>query len=174
MLSERDDDRWPRPAFCRMADLTGDGTGSISMAVNGSVTPVTFKVAPAAGEIIIVRTIVIYVQDTGNFSPTTWGNGVTMANGMLLQAYQNGVLATINAHPCATSGDLAGIIHDINYQAFGTGDNVLTGRLDFKRTFGQGLRLDGDNSDELRILIRDDLTALSEQHVTVQGYYAAS
>ena len=47
----------PKQLINRILDTNGDGTGSTNQAVDGSVTPVTFKLAPAAGEVILVSRI---------------------------------------------------------------------------------------------------------------------
>ena len=56
---------WQKDNISRRLDVTGDGSGNASMNVNGSVTPVVFKIAPAATELILISRVIIYVKDTG-------------------------------------------------------------------------------------------------------------
>ena len=153
----------------RILDTDGDGTGSTNQAVDGSVTPVTFKVAPAAGETILISRVMFYIEDTGNFDADEWGNGITLTNGVQMKRKKNGVTTSFGA-ACKTTGDLAGMMYDINHFAFGIGNEIVCGRLTFTK-FGQFMRLSGNAGDEFQIVIQDDLTGLVNQRVTAQGYY---
>jgi len=160
----------PKQLINRILDTNGDGTGSTNQAVDGSVTPVTFKLAPAAGEVILVSRIMFYIEDTGNFDADEWGNGITLANGVQINQKTKGTTSNFGA-ACKTTGDLAGMMYDINHFAFGIGNEIVCGRLTFTK-FGEPMRLDGDFDDELQIVIQDDLTGLVNQRVTAQGHYS--
>ena len=160
----------PRALINRILDTDGDGTGSTNQAVNGSVTPVTFKLAPAAGEVMLISRIMFYIEDTGNFDAADWGNGITLTNGVQIKQKKNGIVSNFGA-ACKSTGDLAGMMYDINHFAFGVGNEIVCGRLTFTK-FGEPMRLDGDFGDELQIVIQDDLTGLVNQRVTAQGHYS--
>jgi len=156
-----------KPLLMRDMDTNGDGTGSTSMAVDGSVTPVDFFLTPSAGETFSCHRMMTFVQDGGNFNVDEWGSGQTLVNGIELihsVAGAETILQTIRS-----SGDLAGIMYDVNYLDFGNGDNVIVGRLTFTK-MGSEIYLHDEHTDKLIIRINDDLTGLTEQRVQVQGH----
>ena len=154
--------------FIRRLDTVGDGSGAFNMAVNGSVTPVVFKVAPPAGEIWRIATWNLYVQDAGTFDASKWGNGITMNNGITLELVDSGVMPLLQ-FPVKTSGDVAAIAENINFITIGTGDNIMTAIWSFVSS-GQYLVLDGDKGEALQVTVRDNLTGLSSQYIQVSGY----
>lgn len=159
-----------KPLFLRRMDETGDGTGNDDMAVDGSSTPVTFKIAPGAGEIIRLSRTMLYVQDTGAFDATKWGNGITLTNGQKFEIKIGAVTTDLLGFNVKTLGDVASIAFDVTHFAIGTGDEFSGGRLTFTK-MGQYVRLDGDNNDELLFTVNDDQTDLTRQHIMAQGYY---
>jgi len=156
--------------FMRRMDETGDGTGNADMSVNGSITPVTFKIAPGAGEVIRLARTMMYIQDTGNFDATKWGNNITLTNGQKFEMKVGAAVVDILGYNIKTLGDMAATAYDVVHFAIGTGDEFAAGRLTFTK-MGQYLRLDGDNNDELRFTINDDQSGLTSQYIMAQGYY---
>lgn len=156
--------------FMRRMDETGDGTGNDNMAVNGAITPVLFKIAPAAGQILRLARSMMYVEDVGNFDADKWGNGLVLTNGQAFEIKIGAVITNAFGFNIKSLGDIASVAFDITHYAIGTGNEFSGGRLTFTK-MGQYLRLDGDNNDELRFTVNDDQTGLVRQHIMVQGYY---
>jgi hypothetical protein len=154
--------------FVRRLDTVGDGSGTVNMAVNGSVTPVVFKVKPPVGEVWRIATWNLYVQDGGSFDAAGWGNGIVMVNGMVLELINDGVVALLQ-FPIKTSGDVAAITQSVNFITIGTGDNIMTAIWSFIDS-GQYLVLDGSKGHTLQVIVNDDLTSLSSQYIQVSGY----
>lgn len=155
---------------CRFS-TGGDGTGTLNMAVDGSSTPVTFKVAPSSGTILRIARIIVFVEDSGSFDADKWGNNITLANGQRLNVKQNGLTRNLLTQwNIKTSGDMAAVCHDATLNNWGQGNGFATFRLTFARA-GQLVRLDGSKGDELQWVIRDDQTGLVKQYITFQGFY---
>jgi hypothetical protein len=157
--------------ICRPADIVGDGTGSINMNVNGSVTPVIFRIKPSPTEVYRLAWWMLTIEDTGSFDSSGWGNnsGVPLTNGIIFQKSVNGVLTQLFNCEIKSHIDLASMVVDFNYYAFGTGNEFVTARWKVTDT-GQYFRLDGANNEELQIVIRDNLTHLVSQRVRMSGY----
>jgi len=143
----------------------------LDMAVNGSVTEQRFVIKPNAGEVIRIHRLITYVQDTGTFDTDKWGNGIVMVNGMKIELKQNGVVNDLTGiNPIRTTGEFQAIQYDLDHKTFGQGDEYIVSRFSFSKA-GQPIRLIGDNGDELVVVIRDDLSALTKQTITAQGSY---
>lgn len=155
----------------QFADTVGDGTGDNNMAVDGSTTPVTFRCKPASGVIYRVARIIISVRDTGAFDSGGWGNlgSTPLTNGMLAQVIWNGTTNVLTNEPVQSHIDLAALSYDVSHHNWGSGDEFVVFRFTFTKA-GQYIRLDGDTNDELQFLVRDDLTDLVQQRISVQGY----
>jgi len=150
-------------------DTVGDGSGSSNMAVDGSVTPVIFRIKPPAGEIWRIASWNIYVQDSGTFDASLWGNGITLANGIATSFFDGTSSISLLQHTIKSSGDVSAVATRIDYLTMGSGDTILTAHWDFILQ-GQYIRLVGDNNEELRVVISDDLTGLTAQYVQAMGY----
>jgi hypothetical protein len=157
--------------ICRQADTVGDGTGSINMNVDGSVTPVVFRIKPPLTEVYRFAWWMLTIEDSGAFDSSGWGNngGVPLTNGMLFQKSINGVVTPLFNCAIKSHIDLASMVVDFNHHAFGTGNEFVAARWKITDT-GQYFRLDGATNDELQIVIRDNLTHLVSQRVRVSGY----
>ena len=161
------------PMFSKQLDTVGDGSGTKNMAVLGTLgTPVIYRLKPPAGEIWKIARLILYIRDAGAFDSGGWGNnlGSPLTNGIQVVSYENAQEFHWLYPPVKSHGDIASVCHDLTYQDFGSGDAFITARWSFTK-FGQYLRLHGDEGDELRILVQDDLTHLVEQAVTAQGFY---
>ncbi len=151
-------------------DTIGNGTGTANMGVDGSGSPVAFKITPGAGEIYRISRLIFAIRDSGSFDSGGWGSngGSPLTNGMLFHTTQNSTMTVLE--PAVKSHyDLAALCHDISHNSWGSGDEFLTARWTFIK-FGQYMRLDGDTGDNFVVTVRDDLTHLVDQVVTIQGY----
>lgn len=152
--------------------LTEDGLG-VNDNANGNYAIVnkTFSAAPPAGEIWYISRIMVYVQDTGNFDATLYGNGIVMANGYHSWHTHKGhdhVLMPAEAGVKST-GDLAANMFGIQHEAFGTGDEWLAAPFIFE-DIGGPVVLNGDDNESFNVEFRDDLTGLNKHYFTLEGY----
>jgi len=157
--------------FYQRLDETGDGSGNDNMNIDGSSAPIIFKIKPGIDESLKIARIIVYVEDSGTFDAEKWGNGITMSNGIEFKLKQNGIPVNKLGFNIKSSGDMAGICHDLNHQAFGTGNEFVTFRLTFTKA-GRYVRLSGAEGDEMQCIINDDLSGLVKMHIIAQGFYA--
>ena len=154
--------------FFKKLDENGDETGNVNMNVDASVVQRVFKLAPPPGEKWHIDNLIIYVEDAGTFDTGSWGNGVTMINGMMPRFKSSQGVKDLLSVPIRTSSDLASVTHDIKHFDFGTGNEFLSAKWDF--TGLHSVILDGDNQEEFQVVIRDDLSELSKQTIQAQGF----
>lgn len=151
---------------------TGTITGSFNMAVNGSVTPQRFSIAPPSDRTYYITRIIFYLLDVGSFDSGGWGNngGTPLTNGFTPYKVENGTTIQGLADAVKSHGDLAALMYDITNAQWGSGAAWVTGRLTFTK-IGYPVVLNGATSDSWYIDVRDDLTHLLEQKLTMEGYY---
>jgi len=153
----------------KFLDTNGDGTGSINMAIDASVTPSTYYIQPPAGEVWRIARWMLYVQDAKGFDVDKWGNGIVLTNGIVPRIKQGGVITNMLQVPIYNSGDVAQVAYDLELKTFGTADDILVARWTFSKA-GQYVRLVGDDGDQLQVYLNDNLSTLTSQKVQIQGY----
>ena len=138
--------------------------GSVdNMAVDGSVTEQVFSVTPPTGEVWRIARWSLFVSDSGTFDTGNWGNGITLTNGLMPKL--NGV--DLLDFPITSTAVLASVGDAIEHYTFGTGNEMVVAKWDFKEA-GQYIRL--TDTDTLSLVVRDDLTGLDEQYTMISGY----
>jgi len=142
-------------------------SGSDDMAVNGSVTPVDFIFAPGAGETFYMEFITFGIDDTGNTDPDKYGAiGGGLTNGTQVILDQNTV-----EHEIVNLKNNGDIIESFN---FAVGSFANGGFANFsngfvaKMVFATNITLKGDDSDQMIIRVRDNLTGLTWHRATIQ------
>lgn len=164
--------KYPSIPFYQYMDTNGDGTGNINMAVDGSVDSVIYLIKPDSGRIIYIARIISNIRDSGTFDAGGWGNngGSPLAVGLELIWKTNGIYISLTENYIKSHYDLATISYDISHNSWGQGDEFVTSRFTFTKA-GQYIPLNGTNGDEFILIIRDDLSYLIDQRISVQGYY---
>ncbi|MCK5614307.1 hypothetical protein KAR91_71235 [Candidatus Pacearchaeota archaeon] len=155
-------------AYTTAADVC---RAEIDMTVDGSVTPQIYRMQPPPGVIWHIVRILFHLEDSTPMDDGTFGGAPALTNGLVLRV-KNGIFK--NIFNVKTNGDFAERAYDREYVAkppAGTGH-----AMNVRRTFGGQdkngvvIKLDGDNGDELQVIIQDDLTGLSRFHCVVQGH----
>lgn len=151
----------------RYLDTVGDGTGIKNMALlDGSVTPVILRAKPSEGEIYAIERIIITMTLSANNPNSGYGGQVAnLTNGIVLQVITGAAGGSIvwnitDDIPIVANHDWKRLCHDEIISTYGTTQSALSWRYTFTRDDGQVI-LDGNNSDELQIIINDDLTSVS-------------
>jgi len=140
------------------------------MAINGSVTNETFKIAPPSSEIWRVAAWNIFIQDEKGFDISEYGsNNAVLTNGLVVKGKFGGVTSDLLEFPIKSNADIMSVTYDMDLKTFGNTDDVLMARWNLTDS-GQFIRLDGSQGDELQVVVRDDLTFLSNQYIMAQGY----
>jgi len=164
--------------FSQYADLTGDGTGSTDMAVDGSTTPVEFKVSSSSDYDIRIMKIVIYIRD-GAVVHDRFGNITTLTNGLDISMREAGVSTPViegaknfaqliqQTGMESPFGDSSTSFEITNVD--GTDDAILL-PMTVGNLVPNGIRVARTTDDALLCVVNDDLTALSEFTIRVMGY----
>lgn len=147
----------------RYLDTVGDGSGVKNSVVNGSVTPVIFRIKPGAGETIIVNRLIISMVSSSNSLNIGYGGAATaLPNGIELKVITGGaggstVWDITDGIPITQNHDWKNLCFDENYRIYGATNSQVSYRYTFTNDDGS-VELSGDNSDELQVIINDNLT----------------
>lgn len=148
----------------------GDGTGDTSAIGDYSLAEEIFYHQPAVNEVFRVTRIVIEVGDDGNFDSGSYGNSVTLTNGIVMRRINNGVTRILTKIPITINPHWPRYCFDENPSTYGTGANYMTYRWTYEKS-GNPIRLVGATNDRLEIVLNDDFTGLVDQTFCIQGYY---
>ncbi len=159
-----------REQIFQYLDSVGDGSGTTNLVGDYSGGATVFKIAPGAGEVFRLARMIGFVEDGGSFDSGYYGNAITLTNGIALNHdYGAGTVDMMGGLTVKTSGDWAGLCHDVTHSNFGSGNEFITVRWTFSKT-GQYVRLDGDAGDELRMTLHDNFSGLVNHRFMIQGY----
>lgn len=134
--------------------------GSVEMDVNGSVTPLTFDLAPAADEIWRVARLVLQIVAPTAAAPDQFGSLAALANGLLLELRDAaGVLVDLTAgQPIKANRDLA----------LGWSTSIADTIVGAEWLFAGPIRIEGGLGEFLRLTVRDDLSTLTRMRVLAE------
>lgn len=156
--------------FFRYADTNGDGTGLTNANVDGSITPVVFKLEARGDEDgLEVARLIAFVRDTGSFDSGSYGNGVAMTNGITIGVYDaNDILLTdiLDGKAILTNVDWKRASYDITVSTFGAGSEAMSIRWTFTAA-GEPITL--RSGRYIGVTINDNLTGLQEHTFQFQG-----
>lgn len=158
----------PVPPANQLYKLLADGA-TVDMSVDGSVTPVEFEYACPADNIVFIEDITLLIVD-GGITPTKFGGIAALTNGLLIE--------------CIDS-DTTTVLHDF------TEDKAIKKNADWALLAGtdrETTAAAGDDTEEVqwsltsesgpllltegqlfRVTVRDDLSAITEMEIMVQG-----
>jgi len=133
-----------------------------------SLSQTDFKFTSTLDNVKITR-LLVFIQDSGNFSADAYGNNLTLTNGIKLylkpsggsKSYINGDL------PVKTNSNWSALCYDITLNDFGVGDNSMAVRW----TFSKATDLILDIGDEFGVDLNDSFTGLVHHYFVIQGKY---
>lgn len=147
--------------------------GDKEMAVDGSSTPIVYRVTAAAlrtkRQLDVVR-FLVYIQDGSSMDDSVYGGGGgALTNGIVCRVVDG---QTFNVFNVKTNGEWAIRTFDATYT-----DKAPAGSfgLRVRRTFGGQtkagvvVRLSADADTEFQFIVHDDLTFLEIHNVVAQG-----
>lgn len=146
-------------------DTVGDGTGSIAMNVDGSVTPVQFKLTCPPGEVLYLESLSMFLQDGGAFSTNAYGALPALTNGTKLLIFKSdGTLYADITDQLAlkTNADWISYSFRIDNFDFVNSQSILALSYNLPQN-GRPLRL--SPGDWLCAIVRDNLSALSAHRI---------
>ncbi|MHA1949993.1 MAG: hypothetical protein ACW987_08980 [Candidatus Thorarchaeota archaeon] len=145
--------------YSQFFDSVGDGSGSIDMNVDGSVSPILFKIKPDPDKDIIISRIVLFLSDS-QIQLKRFGFIPELTIGFEVDLFQAG--ESTDVIPFATTN-----MNLIQFAGgnFGQFDNIDAANNDaLLVTFDLGVdvRIVAGTLDELQARVNDDLTGLEE------------
>jgi len=144
-----------------------DGSSN-DMTVDGSTTAVEFTAGPGAGEIWYIFEIGLSIEDSGNNTIDRFGAITELTNGVLIEQTINST--DYEFENLTTNLDIIESFtdHFIRGQAnsFLNAGNFFSGKLELRVP----VTLVGDNGDEFKMTVRDDLTGLNTLRGLIEGY----
>jgi len=153
--------------------LSDDGTTSGGKnAIGNYASPTRFYIQPAAGEVFIIRRIIVEIEDGPTMRAERYGGlPAALPNGVIAQKATNGVqtLDLTDGIPVKTNAGWGRLCYDVDIKTWGAGDELLLVRWTFGAS-GTDIELIGDNNDSLDIVLNDDFTGIIKQNFLVQGY----
>ena len=135
--------------------------GSSNLAVNGSVTPITFKLEGLAVENIILNKIDFIYSTDEIIDVTSFGSVGALANGILINIDGQQVIKC--------NGDVFLIGSDTNIHSVkitGVTTSIINGNWDLVSSFSNGI---STNKTDLYVTIRDNLTGLKFFELSASG-----
>ena len=154
----------------RYLDTAGDGSGSKHANVDGTFTPVPFKLTCPLGQKYDLQRMMVYVVDKGKFKPDRYGVDRVLNIGITCEVQDPVGVQIIDMFddiPVRVNPDWACICYDVDItDGTASQNNSLAARWTFAET---GRRMAIQNGESLVVTIRDDLTALTDHRFFVQG-----
>lgn len=142
--------------------------GDWNLAVDGSLLVKTAHLIAPPNAIIDIHTINISMVDNATMDGTTFGGIPALGNGILFRL-ENGIIKNlplvVNNLGFAETGCVVNYDDKVPAGTYG-----FRARKNYLKTNGTVLRVDGSAGDELQLLIRDDLTDLTNFNVTINGH----
>lgn len=153
--------------FSRFLSSTGATGGTKDM----STTADEYYIVDTTQTLVIYRMLVFYQDGLGG-NVSEYGNlGAALTNGIEIQTMRRDGTTVRNdltdGVPVKQNGDWARLCYDYTYQDHGSGDSIYTARWTFANS-GRPITLEPGQS--FRMIINDDLTALTSHYAVVQGY----
>ncbi len=144
--------------------------GNWNMNIDGSVTRVIYKISPPAGTTWDINRVIIGILDDVAMDDAKFGGITALTNGVVFRVKDG---YTKNLFVVNDNGGFRERSFDAQYS-----DKAPSGQYGFgvRKTFngqeksGVTIRLNGDTSDELEVIIQDNLTALTKMAVVANGH----
>lgn len=161
----------------RYLDTNGDGTGTKSATGDYSGAATQFFIAPPAGWRYHVSRMMVQIAGVGVDSGT-YGGLAALTNGIAVQK-RSGATTVVtdltDGLPVKTNHHWSRLCYDVRLDEWGNPADIdyVQVRWTFSKTDG-ALRLDGDQSERLSVVLNDDMgdasAALSSHYFMVNGF----
>lgn len=148
-----------RVPFSLTLDDVGDGSGVKNANVDGSSTPVDYKLTCPEGCELEVESMSVFIADTA-YAMTKYGDLATLTNGMAMEWSRGGrTIDLLDGDPIKSVAGWVQFAPDFRAVSIaGTTTEGLVGTVRFKDLAGEALRL--APGDEFRMQVQDSLTGL--------------
>lgn len=142
---------------------------------DGSTTPVDYYLEALEGEKLLVSRLMVHVVDGGSFDSGSYGNGITLSNGMQV-FYRRNIDGTLvdfdvtDGFPIKTNVDWGRWCFDLALSEFGSGNESLNARWTLTK-YGTPYGIILNEGERLGIRVNDDMTGLIEQSIIAEGLH---
>lgn len=151
-------------------DTNGDGTGSTDANVNGSVTPVLFKLSPPESGWLRAARMLVHIRQGGVFRAETYGALGELANGIKIGWWNDAdelVGDFLDGETITTNAGWGHWCYDVDLKTWGNGDSFILVRWTFAK--GGTVPILHPGSYHLGVQVNDDLTGLASHAFVIQG-----
>ena len=139
-----------------------------AMNVDGSITPVEFHVRPNVGVRWDIQELIFLIEGSDPMDTGLFGDIAALANGIVVR--KTGA-EHINIFNIKSNGDFATRSFNIEFDPKPPGGiTAVRVSREFKRQNGVVIRVDGDNPDDLVVLVQDPLQTLGKFECILQGH----
>lgn len=145
---------------------------NIEASVDGSGTPVMFNINPIGTAKWDITHVIFTIIGTGAMDDSLFGDQAALANGIVLRKLESATEYR-NILNIKTNGDFRELFGRAEYTTkVGGGEFSFVSDHQFgaQDGFGTVIRLSGALSQQLQVLVQDDLTALTKFHITAIGH----
>ena len=153
--------------FVQRLDTLGTGLGTTNAIGNYLATPTKFKLTPAAGELIVINEIHIYIEDDGDFAAARYGKDLVLVNGIRVETTQDLLVTGLTNNNVLTNAHWTRVTFESTVITYGAGSNALAFRWNIKESL---LPLALAVGDELAFVLNDDFSALVAHSFSVRGF----
>jgi hypothetical protein len=159
--------------FTPLYSFLKDSGNNVNAVGDYSGSPESFAFAPAAGELVVLKRMLVFIEDGGAFDTGAYGNGSALSNGITVNVKNGaGLLYTLTPEAVKTNANWAGYCYDFQVQTYGAGNEYAAAVWDFSEDEGGGgLALRGDSGEFLEVLLNDDFSGLVNHKFRVRGRY---
>jgi len=144
----------------RFLDTAGDGTGTKNAIGSYAITAETFYVQPPAANVYAINRLVVSIEDITTTGIALYG-ATTVTNGV--------VIRRVSGSDAITLTDGVTLSTNLGWGRY-CAVNQLTSQLQAVCDFVRPIRLNGDRSERLEIVLNDDFSGLSGHYFIAQGY----
>ena len=161
----------PEHMLYRTLDTVGDGSGTTNSNVDGSGTPVDFKIVCPGGERYFLTRMMFALTDTSaGVVSTNYGGLSALSNGLDIGVFGDDdvlISSLLGGLPLKTNTDWLRVCFD--FESFDFGSNIgLGARWTFTKDFGRPIVL--ETGQYLAVTVNDDLEGLLTHYFSIRGY----
>lgn len=143
-------------------------SGNWNLNQNGSVTPIIFKIQPPPSANFHITSISFSMTDDAPMDNSKFGSLTALTNGLVARRVDG---STATYFLITNNAGFYQFGYDVDYLAkVPAGVYALQARKNIRTINGNVIALNGATGDQFQVIVRDDLTALTEFAVQVHGY----
>jgi hypothetical protein len=144
-------------------------SGVIEATGNYAGAPVDFEFVNNTPRRVRLWRMIVYVEDSGTLDAGSYGNGVTLTNGIsIFTEYRGKTIDITDGNPVKTNANWPRLCHDLAVHDFGSGNNSYTVRFTFANS-GTPVYLCG--GDRFYLRLNDNFSGLESHTFVLQGHY---